>query len=128
MGLKEKKFIKQLQDEIMPESTEHLKSRHNVDVTYDADWDTFSTLDQLMDLTHQGVGRVQRALDEICGDDMGKEAIAEEVKNIIFKNVAGADKALELAGGTLTVSAGWCEGHADIFTDSAIKDYIENAL
>jgi len=128
MGLKEKKIIKQLQDETMPQSSAHLKSRHDIDISYDADWETFATANQLSDLTYQGVERVQRALDDVCADDMGKEAIAEAVKIVIFKNVAGSDKALELTDGTLTVAAGWCEGLEDIFTDSAIRKYLENTL
>lgn len=128
MGLKENKAIRQLQEGAMPESTEYLKTRHGLDITYDADWDSFSTADQIADLTFQGIERVQRALVKVCADDMGKEALAQELKTVLFKHVAGADKALVLADGTLTVAGAWCAGLGDIFTDTAIQDYIENTL
>ncbi|MFA8298564.1 MAG: hypothetical protein ACEPOV_00195 [Hyphomicrobiales bacterium] len=90
MGLKEKRAIKEFQEN----NYEALKSRVletlGFDVEIEVQWDTLAK-DQNVDQYAEAIPNVYfepqiQAYKNICQDDMGKEALAEVLKKVVIKN------------------------------------------
>ena len=129
VGLAEKKQIKALEDDIIPEIQSKLGNMIGKQVEVSVNWDSFETVAQLQEIQHQCLGRIVEGLQRIADDDMGKEALAESVESIKSNNIANAgDKKISLEGGVLTVDGKWEDFGSGIFTPGDYATQIEAAL
>lgn len=128
MGLAERKVIKVLEEDDIAKATKELSEITGVDVKIEADWETFGTVDAIRDCGHTGITRLVDGVRKLCGDDLGKEALAEAFKLVRFSYVKGADKKLDYTSGTLSIAGGWGDSLSDIFTDHDIFKFLEENL
>ena len=129
MGLAEKRVIKMLNEEVIPEVTERLKAAVGKDIVIEMNWDSFETEKQLREVQHQCLGRIADGIEKLCGDDMGKEALADVMTKLVVNNIAEAgDKKIALADSALTVDGKWEDFGSGIFTDSDYANQIEALL
>ncbi len=129
MGLAEKKVIKGLESDVIPEAKSELNKMIGTDIEIAVNWDSFETVAQLQEVQHQCIGRIVEGLGKIAEDDMGKEALGESVKTISINNIADAGaKKIELSDGTLTVVGKWEDFGSGIFTPGDYATKIEDAL
>ena len=129
MGLAEKKVIKLLGEDVIPEVKGELKEIIGKDIEISVNWGSFETVAQLDELQHQCFGRIVSGLREVAEDDMGKEALNETLNAISVNNIEDASsKKIELSDDTLTVDAKWEDYSSGIFTDTDYAEQIERAL
>ncbi|MEW6733980.1 MAG: hypothetical protein AB1489_21820 [Acidobacteriota bacterium] len=128
MGLREKRLIKTAQEELMPRYQSQLKSIIGHEIPLEAEWDSFvndaTALERLEDWVLQPL---TKAFSKICVDQLGKDAVKEGIKKIIFKNVASSsDNQLFLHDGIVRITCAW--GYGSYYSEDAIQESIERAL
>jgi hypothetical protein len=89
-GLKEKRAVKNFQEQTFPKLTQQINTVANVDVPVEVDWDSIA-VDDYADMYEEGFTKVYftpllDALKEICADDMGKDALKNALKKVVIKN------------------------------------------
>ncbi len=126
MGLKEKRNRLYLEEEIIPDSKKTLKNLFAGDVDINISWESFATLESMMEIEHQVLGRIISACRDICIDDLAKEAMQESLKSISVINLESSDsKAVTLADGVLLIQEDWTNTR---FPEHDIKNAIESVL
>jgi len=129
MGLAEKKVIKGLEVDVIPEVKGKLNDMIGKEIEISINWDTFETAAQLQEVQHQCLGRIADGLGRIANDDMGKEALQESLNTISINNIADSgSKKISLSDGVLTVDGNWADFGSGIFTDGDYATQIEDAL
>lgn len=130
MGLIENRLIKLGKEEWVPAAQKELRELTSGQQVYEVDWTTFSSdADALQNLQNQGLRRINGAFRNICRDDLGKEAVNEQIKKIVVRNVATpAEKSVSLAEGVVTVLGAWGKGSDGYFVDLDMAKTIEKAL
>lgn len=129
MGLEEKRHIKILQDNVIPEFIKGFNAASGGSVTVNIDWDSFDSKEALQEVEHQVLGRILSAVRDLCReDDLAKEAVQEGLKTVTVKNLASAvDKRLNFRDGTLHIEAEW-RNYSDIFSAFDIRKTITAGL
>lgn len=130
MGLAERREMKRLQEEVMPSKQNELQSIVGSKVTYDINWDSFSTsLDAMGRFEREAFTRINEAMTSLCRDDMGKEAVQEAIKTIRISNHANNSsfESVTLAGGTLDIPWDWA-GWAGSFYPESLVEKLEKVL
>lgn len=89
-GLKEKRAVKNFQEQTFPKLTQQINTVASVDVPVEVDWDSIA-VDDYADMYEEGFTKVYftpllDALKEICADDMGKDALKNALKKVVIKN------------------------------------------
>ena len=110
MGLAEKRAIKEFQDGEYPGLKSSLDEACGFDVEMVVDWDTV-TEDGMGHMISESMARVyfQPVIDglkSITADDMGKEALKESLKKVVFCNNgdnSSASNSIKFEDGVLTV-------------------------
>jgi hypothetical protein len=133
MGLEEKRLLKQVQEEQLPQTKAQIKEICGVEIPVEIDQDSFMN-DQfaknaLESLKRQGLDVIVEAIKEVCKDDMGKDAAKEGLRKIAFKqlpNEKQGDLTTYMKDGVVTVEAHW--GGASYVSSSQIQQVIENGL
>ena len=128
MGLAEKKVMKEIQENVLPSAKATLESIVGKTVEVTVDWDTFQSVDALKDLEGTAFGRIEDGIKLVCGDDLGKEAIAETVSEVKVSYVPGAEKRIDMKDGIFHVAGGWGDSLSDVFTDRDYKNFLEENL
>src|SRR5438067_8303625 len=131
MGLNERRKIKELQDTTLPERTAELAEIcGGGSIAYEVDWDSFADdLEALNFLDNLSCHRTNMALRVICSDDLGKEAVQEQLKVIRLKNVKDkADMRCEFADGTLDMRCAYARGADGMFSDNHIREVLMAGL
>lgn len=131
MGLQENKWIRSIEEEYLVSFNEDIEKILGVTINVDFDWESFPSADVIKFVPTYSFDRIKSAIREVASDVDGKAAILEQVKNIKIKNIiddAENAKNLRLADETLYFEVGFGGNHTTVFTDSAIKDYLENNL
>lgn len=128
MGLAEKKVMKEIETNVLPQVKSSLAGVVGKEIEVSVDWDTFATVDALKDLEGTAFGRIEDGVKLVCSDDLGKEAIAESIKEIKVAYTKGADKKISIAEGTFLVAGGWGDSLSDVFTDRDYKNFLEENL
>jgi hypothetical protein len=132
MGLAEKRIQ---QDFVSKRIPERLAQMHNATagatekVQVEVDWpsilDDKPALDSLWAYWEQPLS----AIEEICGDDLGKEAVKGGLKKVMIRNVTQPDQVgAVFAGGVLTVQMNFKEGGNGTPVWDAIKQVVEAGL
>jgi len=130
MGLIENRLIKLGKEEWVPAAQKELRELTSGQQVYEVDWTTFSSdADALQNLQNQGLRRINGAFRNICRDDLGKEAVNEQIKKIVVRNVATpSEKSVSLADGVVTVLGAWGKGSDGYFVDLDMAKTIEKSL
>lgn len=130
MGLIEKRLIKQGQEEWVPESQKELREETKSEQVIQVDWETFSTDEAaLNNFRYQGLRRLVAAFRVVCADDLGKEAVKEQVQTVAIRNTDDvAKKGFALKDGTFTITAAYGKGDAGYFSDNDIWRWLQRAL
>ena len=110
MGLKEKRAVKSFEENSYPELKAKITDTVGFDLEIEVHWDTLAQ-DRMEHVYEDSFPKVYfqpviQAFEDICQDDMGKEALQEVLKKIVIKNEAGiwsADKWASFADGVLTL-------------------------
>jgi hypothetical protein len=127
MGLQERRWVKQIQDEVIPSFNKDVQEVSGTTPELIIDWASFADAASLENVEHQCLGRIKDAIRRTCRDELGKEAVRESLHKIDIKNVEPAQKKLELVDKTLFVHASWGVP-ADYYTDDAIYHALESSL
>lgn len=129
MGLAEKRIVKMLEEEVLPEFKTRLNAATGKDIEVAINWDSFTTQEQLREVQHQCLGRIADGIERLASDDMAKEAIADAMNQLTINNIDDAgDKSIQLADGVLTVNGKWEDFGSGIFTDGDYANKIEEQL
>ncbi len=129
MGLNERRKIKELQEQTLPERIREIEEIFGARIPYDVDWDSFSEdLEGLNFMDNLSCHRLNMALRGICHDDMGKEAVRETLKNIRLKNVPKADMKLAFADGVLDMHCAYALRTDGMWSDRESQRLLEKNL
>ena len=93
MGLAERRIAKEFQENEYQTFLKEINSIVGKDVEVNVEWDTLA-IDGMSHLYAKAWPQVYfqpllKALESICADEMGKEAIADELQKVTIKNEAG---------------------------------------
>lgn len=131
MGLQEKKAIQGIKEQYFDNYQKELNDVAGKELPIDIQWDSFE-LNAIKFIPSVCLQRTLDAFKDICKDAIGKEAIQEGVTKIVVYNVApeGAEqkKSLVLEDGVFTIHASYGGHHSGYFTDTQIREYLENTL
>lgn len=125
--LDEKREIKKAQDTWLPGKNKELAELSGGGaMTFEIDWASFAGDLQGMNwLEFNGPQQVVNAFRMIGTDDLGKESLREAVKKIVVKNTADEKaKAMDFAGGTLTLTCAFAKSPGGRFTHDQIKEFL----
>ena len=127
MGLNEKRKAKEIQDTVLPGRVKEIQEITGVAIPYDVDWDSFDTFEALNFMDNCSCHRLNMALRVICQDDLGKNAIKDNLKKIKLKNVK--DKAamkLSFEGGVLEMHNDYA--NHNYYSDNQIRELLIEKL
>lgn len=109
MGLSEKRAVKDFQDSVYPKLKQDIDKAAGFEVPITVEWDTLA-VDGAADYLKDAIGKIyfiplQKALESICQDDMGKEALKGALKKVVIKNASSiyGVSGFSFDGGTLTL-------------------------
>ena len=130
MGLAERRKIKELQDTSFPERTAELAEITGGAMGYDVDWDSFADdLEGLNFLDNLSCHRTNMALRVICSDELGKEAVREQLKTIRLKNVKDkGDMLCKFQDGILEMHCAYALRTDGMFSDGHIRETLMAGL
>src|SRR5580700_1885802 len=126
MGLIEKRLIRSGQQEWVPEAQKELRELTHGEQVYEVDWEGFTSDEAaLNNLQNQALRRINAAFRVVCRDDLGQEAVKEEIAKIVVRNASEpAKKGMALKDGTFTFTAALGKGDAGYFTDNEIIKFL----
>jgi len=131
MGLKEKRLMKVIEDENMPfHKNSYNEMTGGGELQLDIDWDEWANdYEGLLNLNGYQIQQFTDAVRRLTGDDMGKEALREQVKTIKIVRVEDpAEKSIELGDGVLTIRTAPSKEWDGVVNASAIGDYLTDNL
>ena len=130
MGLAERRKIKELQDTTFVERTAELAEITGGRMGYEVDWDSFSDdLEGLNFLDNLSCHRTNMALRVICSDDIGKEAVQEQLKSIRLKNVKDkGNMKCTFKDGVLEMHCAYALRTDGMFSDNHIRETLMAGL
>ncbi|MCP3136297.1 hypothetical protein [Pyxidicoccus xibeiensis] len=110
MGLAERRAAKQFEETQYPKLKQQIDQAAHFDVPVDVNWQTLA-IDGSAHLYEECFPKVYflplvEALQAICIDDMGREALKEKLKRIVIRNTAdtsNADYMVTFEDGVLTL-------------------------
>ena len=128
MGLEEKRMVKQLKDEVVPRAERELQQITGTKITYDVDWDSFADdADALGYFESRITTEIATALRTLCRDDLGKEAVAEQIKQIQVHNRGDYNcDDITLNGGALKIACDW--GYGSLWDADSIVERVGKLL
>jgi len=130
MGLIEKRLIKQGQETWVPEAQKELQELTGSGQVYEVAWDGFNADEAaLNNVRFQGLRRINAAFRVVCSDELGKEAVKEQIRTVAVHNADDpAKKAMTLKDGVFTLVAAFGKGDVGYYTDNEILNWIQRAL
>ncbi|QCW05070.1 hypothetical protein [Natrinema pallidum] len=113
MNLKNKRKVKQFEEEELPSLKESMDDAAGFEVDLDIEWE--SLIDERVndDLWFEGWTKVYfqptiDAFEAICSDELGREALQADLESIVFRNEAGMTGDISYEDGVLTVDKEPC--------------------
>lgn len=130
MGLIEKRLIRTGQQEWIPEAQKELRELTGSEQVYEVEWDGFSSDEAaLNNFQNQAIRRINSAFRVVCRDDLGRDAVKEQITRILVRNVNDpAKKGMQLKDGTFTYTVAMGKGDAGYFSDNEIIIFLQRAL
>jgi len=124
MGLNEKRKIKELQEQVLPERVKEIEEICGSAIPYEVDWTTLEDdLEGLNFLDNLSCHRLNMALRTICTDDMGKEAVRDSLKLIRLSNVKDkSEMAMTFEDGVLDMKCAYALRTDGMFSDGSIRE------
>ena len=129
MGLAEKRALATLQDETLPKYEADLRKITGNEVSFVVDWKSFSEkLDAMENLEEKCLKPLLGIFRKITKDKIGKEAVAEQIREIQLSQVDDCNIArFTLFKGTLKMPWDWV-GYANSFFPESVQEKIESML
>ncbi len=130
MGLNERRKIKELQEQTLPEREREIAEICGAAVPYEVDWDTFADDGEaLRFLDNLSCHRLNMALRVICQDDLGKEAVRAGLKKVRLRNVKDrADIKMTFEQGVLEMHCAYALGASGMIGDGEISAFLTQKL
>jgi hypothetical protein len=112
MDLAGRRIEQEFNERRLPELVEKIKGYcPDADIAVSVDWESFEDDHAALENLWLVFEQPSFALEQVCKDDLGRQAVAESVHRIVIRNVPAADKVgATFAGGTLTVAMLCAEG------------------
>jgi hypothetical protein len=130
MGLEEKRAVKAAQEGWFPKRQKELNDLAGCEVPYEVDWESFA--DDMKGLNwfeNNGPNQVGLAFRQVCKDQMGKDAVKEGVKKVLFKNIKDAKaKKLSFQNGVLELQCAFAQSPGGRFDPHEIKAALDKGL
>jgi hypothetical protein len=129
MGLAERRLVQAVKDADFKDFETKMKQITGTDVKLDFDWASLELSGEFNDVMNgkrynsRLFNRIVEAFSAICGDDMGKDAVKEGLKEI---KIAAKEGPLLFTAGVLTVNSDLGLGGA--WPADTIKQTIEKGL
>lgn len=129
MGLVEKRMLAGLRDEVAPRYEAELREITGSEIRYVVDWDSFAENKTAMgNLESKALKPLATIFRQITKDDLGKEAVAEEIREIHLSQGTTANiSEFTLTSGVLSMPWDW-EGWAGSFFPDSVREKIESML
>ncbi|GAA5039487.1 hypothetical protein GCM10011506_38790 [Marivirga lumbricoides] len=131
MGLQEKKAAQSIKDQYFNDYQTELNQIVGKELPIEINWNSFD-LNSIKFIPSVCLQRTVDAFKEVCADNFGKEAVQEGINKIAVNNIdestAADNKSITLEAGVLTINAAYGGHHSGFFTDTTIKEHIENKL
>lgn len=130
MGLIEKRLIKEGKESWVPGANKDLQQVTGGAQEFVVEWEGFENdAEALKNLENQGMQRIVRGLRAVCHDDLGKEAVNEQIKSIVVQNTDDKSKnSIVLADGKATFTIALGQGSTGWFSELEIKKDLEKKL
>lgn len=130
MGLAERRKIQELQTTTLPERSLEIEAICGRAVPYEVDWPSFESDAQALHyLDNAACHRVNMALRVIALDELGRDALREQLHSIRLRNVGTVDeRTLGFEAGVLTLQAPWALGTQGLHRDEAIREVLMAGL
>ena len=128
MSLAEKKVLRDFKDQNWPAIEKRLKD--NLGAEIEVNWDSYE-IDGRASALPTGLAsweKFSKAVQEVCSDDLGKEALAEIVKKIVFdatdmQNIS-SPKSISVNNGVLTYCANPCQ-QMGLNEEGQVKEWVK---
>jgi hypothetical protein len=112
VDLASRRIVQEFKDRRIPDLAGTIKGycpEGNIEYTFD--WDTFEGAPDALENLWSIYELPSYAVENVCKDALGREAVAEKLHRIVIRNVASDDQIkVEMEGDTLTVSMRCSEG------------------
>ena len=131
MGLAEKRWAQERKKNDEPQFVSQIQAITGTKASVDIDWDAFSgNLDDAQYIVDQqyGLPNLLSALKEVCGDDLGKDALKGSLKKVVIKPAKSAAAKFAFEAGSIQWSAYFGSSSEGYFYKDAMKKTIEAAL
>jgi len=131
MGLAEKRWAQERKKNDEPQFVSQIQAITGTKASVDIDWDAFSAnMDDAQYIVDQqyGLPNLLSALKEVCGDDLGKDALKGSLKKVVIKPAKSAAAKFAFEGGGIQWNAYFGASSEGYFYKDAIKKTIEAAL
>ncbi|MCB0391275.1 MAG: hypothetical protein KDD58_08290 [Bdellovibrionales bacterium] len=83
MSLEVKRAIKNFEDNLFASCRDQIVSKFGYDIEIDFNWDSFQNKDSIAMLEHGFFGKFLDDMENICSDDLGKEALKNGLTKIV---------------------------------------------
>ncbi|MGD1052423.1 MAG: hypothetical protein ABR950_01205 [Candidatus Dormibacteria bacterium] len=112
MDLASRRIVQEYKDKRIPELTAKVKGYcPEASIEFVFDWDTFDGVPAALENLWSIYELPSYAVESVCKDALGREAVAATLHKIVVKNVTSDDQIkVEMAGDTLTVWMRCTEG------------------
>jgi hypothetical protein len=130
MGLTEKRMIQELRDVTLPAREREIEEICGKLIPYEVDWASLENdAEALRFVDNVSCHRLNMALRVICGDALGREAVAESLLKVRLVNVKEpAEMKLNFEAGVLEMHCAYAQGALGMHSDNAIRQVLEKAL
>lgn len=133
MDLSDRRKVKEFEEEEMPPLKESMDDAAGFEVELDIDWDSITDVKVSEDLWFEGWSKVYfqptiDAIESICRDELGREALQENLETVVFKNETGMLGDIGYEDGVLTVDKEPCTNmdKVDKRTESIVSSLESN--
>jgi hypothetical protein len=138
MGLEEKRRLAAIRENHAPRFQSELKTAAGMDLPFEINMATFPENKVVLDcydyyFESYGPGLVVKVFKDLCKDNLGKDAVKEKIKKVVFENTAKSPddkghKEIKLENGTLFIRESFY-GYSDIlFGEDDLRQAIEAML
>lgn len=129
MSLQEKRIRQQIEEQDIPAYEQQYKGIIGKEIKIKVDWDSFENDSRAMErITPSLLMMLAGGLKLICTDIIGREAVGQNIKTILFKNIPtekAQSRNITLINGLLTIE---CNAYGRRYADQEYKDAIEPLL
>ncbi|MBI3272390.1 MAG: hypothetical protein HYZ53_25585 [Planctomycetes bacterium] len=130
MGLQEERAKKEALEKWLPARQKEVNEVCGGNIPLEVDWATFATdAKGISWLENNGPVIVARGFRRICKDDLGKEAIRNAVKKILFKNITDPKaKKMSLEGGVFECCFAFAQSPGGRYDEHEVAKFLEGRL